>query len=260
MAVRLTILGSGSAGNCAYVETDETRVLIDAGFSLRQIRQRLATIGRAPENLTGILITHEHNDHVQGLGGLGEKLRIPVYCNRPTQEAIQLQLDTKFDCRLFVTGASFEIGDILVETFSIPHDAQDPVGFLLRTNDVNIGFLTDLGHVTKLVLERVRPANALVLEANHDVRMLQDCVRRPWSLKQRILGRHGHLSNEAAADASEQIMSADLRHLYLGHLSRECNRPELAHRVVNERLQKIGAHHVRLELTSQSVPCATLAL
>ena len=110
------------------------------------------------------------------------------------------------------------------------------------------------------MLERIRPAHALVLEANHDVKMLQDCPRRPWSLKQRILGRHGHLSNEAAADAAEQIMSADLRHLYLGHLSRECNRPELAHRVVGDRLSAIGATHVRLELTTQSHPCQTLSL
>src|SRR5436190_20530587 len=115
--VRLTILGSGSAGNCAYVETDETRILIDAGFSLRQIRQRLATIGRAPENLTGILVTHEHSDHVQGLGALCQKLRVPVYCNRPTQEAIEFQLHTQLPCRLFTTGATVEVGDILVEPF-----------------------------------------------------------------------------------------------------------------------------------------------
>ena len=260
MPVRLTILGSGSGGNCAYVETDETRVLIDAGFSLRQLRQRLATIGRGPENLSGILVTHEHSDHVQGLGELNEKLHIPIYCNRPTHEAVEYQLQARLPCRLFETGASFEVGDIMVETFTVPHDAQDPVGFLLRTSAGNIGFLTDLGHTTRLVLERVRPAHVLVLEANHDVKMLQECPRRPWSLKQRILGRHGHLSNEAAADATEQIMSADLRYLYLGHLSRECNRPELAHRVVSERLQKIGANHVQLELTSQAHPCKTLAL
>ena len=260
MPVRLTILGSGSSGNCAYVETDETRVLIDAGFSLRQIRERLATIGRVPENLTGILVTHEHADHVQSLPLLSGKLGIPVYCNRPTQEAVEYKSKTRLTCRLFTTGASFEVGDIMVETFMIPHDAQEPVGFLLRTSAGNIGFLTDLGHTTRLVLERIRPAHALVLEANHDIKMLQDCPRRPWSLKQRILGRHGHLSNEAAADATEAIMSPDLRHLYLGHLSRECNRPELAHRVVNDRLQKIGATHVRLEITSQSVPSQTLSL
>ncbi|HXT10790.1 MAG TPA: MBL fold metallo-hydrolase [Candidatus Angelobacter sp.] len=280
VAVRLTILGSGSSGNCAYVETDEARILVDAGFSARQIRQRLATIGRTPENLTGILITHEHSDHICGLLALAHKLKLPVYCNRATQEATLWTFKAKWsnqknpslagldgrdvkgqlDWRLFQTGDSFELNDVVVETFSIPHDAQDPVGFLLRNNGTKIGFTTDLGHVTKLVIDRIRTANVLVLEANHDVKMLQECPRRPWSLKQRILGRHGHLSNEAAAEAVTEIMSADLRHLYLGHLSRECNRPELAHRVVNDCLQKLGAAHVALAVTSQDVPCPTLSL
>ncbi|HEV2391514.1 MAG TPA: MBL fold metallo-hydrolase [Verrucomicrobiae bacterium] len=258
MPVRLTILGSGSGGNCAYLETAEARVLIDAGFSLRQIRKRLASIGRIPENLTGILVTHEHSDHVQALAAFSAKLQIPVYCNRPTKEAIEYQLQTRLIARLFTTGASFEVGDMTIETFNIPHDAQDPVGFLIRTSGGDIGFLTDLGHATKLVIERVRRAHVLVLEANHDIKMLQECPHRPWSLKQRILSRHGHLSNVAAADAAEQIMSSDLRHLYLGHLSQQCNRPELALGAVQQRLQQIGATHVCLELTSQSVPCPTL--
>ncbi len=258
--VRLTILGSGSAGNCAYVETDETRLLIDAGFSGRQIRQRLASIGRTPESLHGILITHEHADHVQGLTSLCGKIEAPLYCNRLTKEAIERQLQTRFNCRVFTTGAAFEVGDVTVENFSVPHDAHDPTGFLLRTSAGNIGFLTDLGHATKLVIQRVRIAHALVLETNHDLKLLQDDTKRPWSIKQRILSRHGHLSNDAAADAAEQIVSADLRHLYLGHLSRDCNRPELAHRVVSERLQRAGAHHVRIETTSQDVPSPTLTL
>jgi phosphoribosyl 1,2-cyclic phosphodiesterase len=258
--VRLTILGSGSAGNCAYLETDEIRILIDAGFSARQIRKRLATIGRAPENLTGILVTHEHSDHVQGLAALCEKLRIPIYCNRLTKDTIEYQLQMRLDCRIFNTGGSFEIGDISVETFMVPHDAQDPVGFLIRTGAGNIGVLTDLGHTNKLVIERVRPANVLILETNHDVKMLQESPHRPWSLKQRILGRHGHLSNEAAADVAEQIMSAHIEHLYLGHLSRECNRPELAKKVMAQRLEKIGATHVRLEVTTQNIPGPTLEL
>ena len=259
MSVQLTILGSGSNGNCAYLETAETRILIDAGFSARQTRQRLATIGRAPEGLTGILITHEHSDHINGLVALCSKINVPIYCNRETRDAMEYQLQTKFDCRIFATGASFDVGDVVVDTFSIPHDAQDPVGFLLRTSAANIGFLTDLGHATKLVLQRIREANVLVLESNHDLKMLQDSSR-PWSLKQRIAGRHGHLSNSDAADAAQEIMSADLRHLYLGHLSRECNRPELAHRVMRERLEKIGAKHLALELTSQYKPCSTLHL
>lgn len=234
--------------------------MIDAGFSGRQIRQRLAGIGRTPENLTAILVTHEHSDHISALKELAEKLHVPVYCNRATKDEIERITGVKAEFRLFATGASFEIGDIAIETFSIPHDAQDPVGFLLRTSPVNLGFATDLGHVTRLVAERIRHANVLVLESNHDIKMLQDCPRRPWSLKQRILGRHGHLSNEAAADCTADIMTGNLRHLFLAHLSRECNKPDLAHRVVQKRLTEIGATHVRLELTAQHAPCQTLTL
>ena len=277
MSVKFTILGSGSSGNCSYLETAEARVLVDAGFSPLQIRKRLATIGRTPENLTAILITHEHSDHISGLLGIADKYHIPVYCNRGTQNGTVWafktkwaskknplldgldgteQLKKKIEWRLFETGASFEVGDVSIETFSIPHDAQDPVGYLLRTAAGNFGFATDLGHTTKLVLDRIRHANVLVLESNHDVKMLQDCPRRAWSLKQRILGRHGHLSNEAAA----QIMSAELRQLYLAHLSRECNKTELAHRVMSASLQKIGATHVQLQIAAQDVPCGTLEI
>src|SRR5437867_2561141 len=260
MAVQLTILGSGSSGNCAYLETDETRLLVDAGLSGRQIRQRLLNIGRTPENLHGILITHEHSDHVQGLVGLAARLQIPIYCNRLTSEAIARQLEVRLDFRLFATGATFEIGDLAVDTFSVPHDAYDPVGFLLRTSAGNVGFLTDLGHATKLVIHRVRAANVLLLETNHDLKLLQEDTRRPWSIKQRILSRHGHLSNAAAAEVAEQIVSAELRHLFLGHLSRDCNRPELAHCAVSERLRQIGADHVRIESTSQDATSPTLSL
>ena len=260
MPVHFTILGSGSGGNCAFLETDQTRILIDAGFSARQIRQRLANIGRSPESLHGILVTHEHGDHVQGLAVLCSKLQIPIFCNRLTKDAIEYQLEARFDCRVFATGASFELGDLCVETFSVPHDAQDPVGFLLRAPGVNIGFLTDLGHATRLVIERVRPSNVLVLETNHDSRLLQDDTKRPWSVKQRILGRHGHLSNAAAADVAEQVVSAELRQVYLGHLSRDCNRPELARAAVGGRFGEIGATHIQVHSTSQDVPCPTLSL
>ena len=260
MSAHLTLLGSGSSGNCAFLETGETRLLIDAGLSGRQIRQRLLSIGRAPEGLSGILVTHEHSDHVQGLAVLAARLNIPVYCNRLTQEAIERQLETKFDCRIFSTGASFEVGDVSVDTFSVPHDASDPVGFLIRTDVGRIGFLTDLGHATKLVIERVRCANVLVLEANYDLKLLQEDTRRPWSIKQRILSRHGHLSNNAAAEVALQIVTAELRQLYLGHLSGDCNRPELAHRTVSESLHGVGANHVRVEVAGQDVPCATLSL
>jgi len=260
VSVQLTILGSGSSGNCAYLETPTTRILIDAGFSPLQIRKRLASIGRVPENLTAILITHEHSDHIQGLKGIAGKLGIPIYSNRATKDEFERIHDMKFDCRLFNTGASFELGDVSVETFSIPHDAQDPVGFLIRTSAGNIGFATDLGHVTRLVLDRIRTANVLVLESNHDVKMLQDCPRRSWALKQRILGRHGHISNVTAAETIAQIMHAELRQLYLAHLSRECNTPELAGRVMGAQLQQLGAQHVQFQIAAQEIPCATFVL
>src|SRR5438477_8557718 len=223
MSAHLTILGSGSSGNCAFLETEETRLLVDAGLSGRQIRQRLLSIGRAPESLNGILITHEHSDHIQGLVGLAAKLQIPIYCNRLTSEAIERALQLRLDCRLFSTGATFEVGDILVDTFSVPHDAYDPVGFLLHTADGKIGVLTDLGHATQLILQRVQSANVLLLETNYDLALLRDDIHRPWSVKQRILSRHGHLSNDAAALIAEQLASAEMRHLYLGHLSGDCN-------------------------------------
>ena len=281
MSVSLTILGSGSSGNCAYLETGETRILVDAGFSPLQIRKRLATLGKTPENLSAILVTHEHSDHIAGILGLADKFHIPVFCNRGTQDgtlwAMKARWDSKkkpafagadgtahlkakIDWRLFETGASFEIGDVGIETFSIPHDAQDPVGFILRTASGTIGFATDLGHVTKLVIERIRAANVLVLESNHDVKMLQDCPRRSWALKQRILGRHGHISNVTAAETVAQIMSAGLRQLYLAHLSRECNTPALAEHVMAEQLHHIGAKHVQLQIAAQDVPCGTLEL
>jgi phosphoribosyl 1,2-cyclic phosphodiesterase len=280
VSVQFTILGSGSSGNCAYLETGDARILVDAGFSPLQIRKRLASIGRTPENLSAILITHEHSDHISGLFGLADKLHIPIFCNRGTQDGTVWafktkwlrkkstadgpdaaeQLKARMDWQLFETGASFEIGDVGIETFSIPHDAQDPVGFILNTTAGKIGFVTDLGHVTRLVLERIRTANVLVLESNHDIKMLQDCPHRPWSLKQRILGRHGHLSNAAAAEAVAQIMSANLKQLYLAHLSRECNKPELARNIMAEQLHQIGATHVELQVAAQNMPGVTLKL
>lgn len=260
MPVNFTILGSGSGGNCAYLETDDVRLLIDAGFSGRQIRNRLAGIGRSPETLTGILLTHEHSDHTQGLGMIAAKLNIPLYCNRLTREAVENQFKVPFDCRIFTTGASFEIGDVEIGTFSVPHDAYDPVGFLIQTNGGNIGFLTDLGHATRAVIDRVKPSNVLVLETNYDLKLLQEDTKRPWSIKQRIMSRHGHLSNDAAAEVLEQVASDSLRHVYCGHLSRDCNTPELSTRVASEKLDAIGAKGVQVSPTSQKEPCPSIEL
>jgi phosphoribosyl 1,2-cyclic phosphodiesterase len=260
MPVRFTILASGSSGNCAYLECGETRLLIDAGLSALQIRRRLASIGRSAEGLSGVLVTHEHVDHIGGLGVLCEKLGIPVYANRLTADAAGRISGKKLAWRVFETGAAFEVGSVGVQSFAVPHDAMDPVGFAIVAGGRRIGFLTDLGHVTKLVMERVRQSEVLVLEANHDPHLLQEDTRRPWSTKQRILSRHGHLSNAAAADVAAELAPHGVSTIYLGHLSRDCNRPDLARSVVSARLREVGAAHVRIEDTSPDEPCATLEL
>jgi phosphoribosyl 1,2-cyclic phosphodiesterase len=264
--MHITILGSGSAGNCTLIETDTTRLLVDAGLSGRQITQRLSLIGRQTDQISGIILTHEHSDHTRGLGVLCRARAIPVYANRLTAEAVTTNPEwedrVRISWRLFATGVSFEVGDLLVESFSVPHDAQDPVGYVIRHpgSGVAVGMLTDLGHVTKLVTERVRAMDALVIEANHDVKLLQEDTARPWATKQRIMSRHGHLSNDAAATLTSDVACDRLRHVFLAHLSRDCNRPELAQQTVGEKLQKIGARHIAVTVSSQDKPTATLTL
>jgi phosphoribosyl 1,2-cyclic phosphodiesterase len=236
------------------------KLLIDAGFSGKQIATRLASIGRTLEDIDAVLLTHEHNDHTQGLPVLCKRHKIPVFANRLTVEQLQEDMPDLKTWKIFQTGQPFEIGDVRVESFTVPHDAHDPVGFLLRHDSGNIGILTDLGCTTRLVIERIRPANVLLLETNHDLRLLQDDTARPWSVKQRILSRQGHLSNAAAAEAITQIVHDGLRHVYLGHLSRDCNRPDLAYAAVAGALQDAGARNVRVEVTSQTAPCPTLML
>jgi phosphoribosyl 1,2-cyclic phosphodiesterase len=262
--MHVTVLGSGSAGNCLLVETETTAMLVDAGLSARQIVRRLQLIGRNIDRLNGIVLTHEHTDHTRGLVVMCRSKPFPVYANRLTAEAITTGPDwnprVQISWRLFATGHSFEIGDLTIDSFSVPHDAQDPVGFTVRHGTQAIGVLTDLGHATKLVIERVRDTDALVLEANHDLKLLQEDTARPWVLKQRIMSRHGHLSNDDAATLASEVSSNRLRHVFLAHLSRDCNRPDLAQRVVAHKLHQIGANHIAVSVASQDHPSATFNL
>lgn len=225
----LTVLGSGSAGNCSLIATSHCRLLVDAGFSARQITQRLEAIGVGPENLDGILVTHEHSDHIAGLEIFCRRFCIPIYANPLTAETLRRGSLADFpNWNLFSTGAVFSVKDIEIQSFYVPHDAVDPTAFVFTGDEGSIGFLTDLGYAPKLALERIRQVHTLVVETNHDEQMLQEDSRRPWSVKQRILSRHGHLSNEAAAKLVASIAGHGLRRVVLGHLSRDCNRPELA--------------------------------
>jgi len=242
----LTVLGSGSGGNCALVTSDRCRILIDAGFSARRISQGLQSLGIEPESLDGILLTHEHSDHIAGLKVFCGKFDVPVYCNSLTAEYLCREGIAEANrYKIFSTGSSFTIQDIDVQAFYVPHDAVDPVAFVLSSDYGSVGFLTDLGYAPKLARERIREVHTLVVETNHDEQRLQADSKRPWSVKQRILSRHGHLSNEAAAALVADIAGENLRRVILGHLSRECNSPELA----------LGAMR-RLSLDSLELHCA----
>lgn len=228
--MELIVLGSGSSGNTAVLRSGGAAILLDAGLSARKTLQRLAAAGIDPAEISAVLLTHEHGDHAGGLPVLLQSLRCPVYATRLTAEEVRGQdpRNAAAEWRLFATGSSFPLESFEVTAFSVPHDAADPVGFTIRRESVSIGILTDLGHVTRSVVHHVSGVDCLFVEANHDEELLHSDTKRPFSIKQRILSPHGHLSNRAAADLVAQARSERLRHVVLGHLSRDCNTAELA--------------------------------
>ncbi|MDB6172860.1 MAG: Beta-lactamase domain protein [Chthoniobacteraceae bacterium] len=248
----VTILGSGSAGNSALIESAGTKLLIDGGLSSRQLVKRLAECGVSPAEIDGILLTHEHSDHAGGLNVWCKQFATPIYCNRLTAEVLQKSApEVVREWKLFVTGSDFYINDIAVQTFPVPHDAVEPAGFVLHHGNCALGYLTDLGFATKLVYERVRQVHTLFIETNHDEKLLQNDTRRPWSIKQRIMSRHGHLSNTAAANVLVELLESNLRRAVLGHLSRDCNNPELAIGTVRSALNARGANSVEIVCAAQ---------
>src|SRR3712207_4386055 len=250
----LTMLGSGSAGNAALIATEHCRVLVDGGLSARQIVRRLELCGGKPEQLDGVLLTHEHGDHVCGLEVLRRTVHVPIYCNALTAEAIRYGCESfswHRKWRVLRTGAEFSICDITVQTFPVPHDAVEPVGYAFHAGRAGLGFITDLGHPTKMLVERLREVHTLVIETNHDEKLLQACQFRPWPVKQRIMSRHGHLSNAAAASVIEQLLPGKIDRVVLGHLSRDCNTPELARSAVQALLSRTGRTSIEIFCADQ---------
>ncbi len=248
MGLRACCLASGSAGNCIYVASDATAILVDAGLSARETERRLAAIGVDPASLRGICLTHEHSDHVAGLALLQRRYGMALYANEDTMRAVEKAQEQSMKWTVFTTGSPFDIGDLQVDPFSVPHDAYDPVGFIVRSGALRLGIVTDAGMVTSLMRERLRQCHAVILETNHDEQMLKD-ARRPWMLKQRIAGRQGHLSNRSAAELIGEIAGPTLSQVFLAHLSSECNRPDAALKEMARVLSQRGFTHVRLELT-----------
>ena len=250
--LEVTILASGSAGNSALVRCGGTSILLDAGLSARKLTERLAACGMAPEALDGVVLTHEHGDHTAALRVLCAKREIPVYANRMTAAALEAgSMQGHRNWRFFANGTTFSVGELTIEAFSVPHDAADPVGFLIRNANATFGLLTDLGHATQLVIERMREADALLIETNYDDDLLQRDTKRPWSVKQRITSRHGHLSNRAAADIVAELAEGRLGTLLLGHLSRDCNSAELAVAAVGAPLERAGRREVSVYCAGQ---------
>lgn len=228
--MEVIVLASGSSGNAALVRSGSTQVLVDAGLSCRQLCLRLAAVGVPnPSVLDGIVLTHEHGDHMSAVRLMTKKFDVPVYANRNTAAAMSMDgRAADLAWRFFSTGAEFSVGGLMIESFAVPHDASEPVGFCVRNTAEAFGFLTDLGHTTAALAERLREVSGLLIEANYDDALLAADLKRPWSIKQRIQSRHGHLSNDEAARFVSQLAGGRLRNVIVGHLSRDCNSPESA--------------------------------
>ena len=246
MAVCVSMLASGSRGNSAIVASATTKILVDAGISGRETFKRMKSLGEDPHSLSAILITHEHSDHIYGLATLAKRLRIPVFMTGATHHAWarahrdehgeKPQLE-KFE--RFESGHRFQIGDIEVKPFTIPHDAADPVGFTFRAEGVKVGFATDLGYLPASVRDHLRGCDVLVMESNHDLEMLR-VGPYPWAVKQRVMSRVGHLSNAALADFFSNDYDNSATFVVLAHLSQENNHPEIARREAERALATRG--------------------
>ncbi len=233
MAMRFTILGSSSSGNCSLLATNHCKILIDAGYSGKQLCKLLSSVGESIEHIDAVFLTHEHTDHTSGIRGLSRFRHLEFYANRSTARAVQSKLSRRPTWKLFETGSTFGFRDLEITSFAIPHDAYDPVGFVFKNGDgdlfaphCSLAWVTDLGYVSELVKERVRHVDVLVLEANHDTEMLNKDTKRPWPVKQRIIGRHGHLSNVAAKELLDSLEKPWWKQVYLAHLSKDCNSVE----------------------------------
>ena len=253
MSVRVCVLGSGSRGNSTLIATERTRLLVDAGLSRKETLARLAAVGEHAEGCAAIIISHEHSDHINGAKGLALALRIPIYISCITRDAITWDARvTAFE--MITPGAKFSVGDIEVTPFSIPHDAADPVAFTLEAQGIKIGVVTDLGYVPEVVKQHLRGCHCLIFESNHDLEMLK-IGPYPWHIKQRVMSRHGHLSNRTTAQFLTEDFDGAAQVLVLAHLSENNNHPEIARLTAEEALRsRANGGATELHLACQTAP------
>ena len=241
------ILASGSKGNAIFISSGDTSLLIDAGLSGIEIERRLRSRGLDPKDLNAIIVSHEHSDHIQGVGVLSRRYKLPVYINSKTREAAVSQLGNLHDFKKFECGSMFTINDLSIHPFSISHDAKDPCGFTVNQNGTKIGIATDLGIATSMVKEHLKGCTLLILEANHDEEMLINGPY-PWPVKQRVKSRTGHLSNAATKTLLNELQHDGLKHVMLAHLSETNNTPQKA---VNEVARALTRCKARLDVALQ---------
>jgi phosphoribosyl 1,2-cyclic phosphodiesterase len=251
--LKICVLASGSSGNSVLVWTNRAKILIDAGLSARRLRQRLDGIGVAADDIEALFITHEHTDHIRGARTLAKSLGIPVFFTKATCAACDSTFEHLPSREFFVSGDIICFKDLQLVSYSVPHDAADPVNFLLCHKNRKVGMAMDLGYASRLVKERLKHCDALILESNHDREMLMN-GRYPWQLKQRILSRRGHLSNDQCASVLYEVIHQELRAVFLAHLSQENNHPQLVNSLFKQVLQEVGLEHVPLFVTSQDEP------
>lgn len=237
--IKFCSLYSGSSGNSIFISSGRTKLLIDSGLSGKKIIEALCAIGENPTEICAILISHEHSDHTKGAGVLSRKFDIPIYANEKTWCEMERALGpvNAKNKMYFNTGCGFEIGDIFVNAFPIPHDAIEPVGFNFFVDNKKITTATDIGHMNRQLLNHLEESDLLLIESNHDVEMLK-MGKYPWYLKKRIMGDNGHLSNEMAGKVVAYLAENGTKRFVLGHLSRENNFPQLAYQTVSNILRE----------------------
>lgn len=249
MGLEITILGSGSSGNATLVSDGETRVLVDVGLSGRETARRLRECGVEPDRISAVVISHEHGDHCRGLAPFVKKLGVPVFITATSLAASGIDLEPR-RIQQIQSGVPFDINGIQFTPFDIPHDAADPIALTIERQGVKAGIVVDLGYISNLVVERLRGCDCIVLESNHDLQMLR-VGPYPWALKQRVMSRRGHLSNESVARYLANEFDGRARHIVLAHLSRKNNLPELAfgsaRRALEERSMLL-CNQTRLEM------------
>lgn len=259
MALRFVPLGSGSRGNATLVELGSRRLLIDAGLSARALSQRLEGLGVAPGQIEAVFLTHEHGDHARGVERFSRQAGVPVVCHPATLDALDLSPSHLASWMPIPDDGRVDLGSVQVEAFPVPHDAAQPLGFVFHGEGMRVGVVTDIGHATTLVLERLRGCHLLMIESNHDDALLRD-GRYPWHLKQRVGGRMGHLSNDEAAAILRHVVVDDCRAVVLAHLSEENNRPDLARRTAALALAEAGCARVQMRVASSRHPTPPLVL